>query len=119
MPRVGLDGLTINYEVQGEGEPLLLIHYTSADHASWAFQLPAYTEHFSCIALDLPGGGESDTPFRFHRGAASRHLKGRLLYSSGEWKNQSWPSGSRAPYSRTPYGWSTGSSMMSAPACAL
>src|SRR6476619_7148588 len=44
MPRVGLDGLTINYEVQGEGEPLLLIHYTSADHASWAFQLPAYTD---------------------------------------------------------------------------
>jgi pimeloyl-ACP methyl ester carboxylesterase len=35
---------------------------TSADHASWAFQLPAYTEHFSCIALDLPGAGESDKP---------------------------------------------------------
>jgi pimeloyl-ACP methyl ester carboxylesterase len=62
VPRVRLDGLTINYEVQGEGEPLLLIHYTSADHASWAFQLPAYTEHFSCIALDLPGAGESDKP---------------------------------------------------------
>src|SRR6476619_8651153 len=62
MPRVGLDGLMINYEVQGQGEPLLLIHYTSADHASWAFQLPAYTEHFSCIALDLPGTGESDKP---------------------------------------------------------
>ena len=62
MRRVRLDGLTINYEVQGEGEPLLLIHYTSADHASWAFQLPAYTEHFSCIALDLPGAGESDKP---------------------------------------------------------
>jgi pimeloyl-ACP methyl ester carboxylesterase len=62
MPRVAVDGLTINYEVQGEGEPLLLIHYTSADHASWAFQLPAYTEHFSCIALDLPGAGESDKP---------------------------------------------------------
>jgi pimeloyl-ACP methyl ester carboxylesterase len=62
MPRVGVDGLIINYEVQGEGEPLLLIHYTSADHASWAFQLPAYTEQFSCIALDLPGAGESDKP---------------------------------------------------------
>src|SRR5262245_25075096 len=62
MPQVEVDGLTINYEVQGEGEPLLLIHYTSADHASWAFQLPAYTEHFTCIALDLPGAGESDKP---------------------------------------------------------
>ena len=62
MPRVDVDGLTINYEVQGEGEPLLLIPYTSADHACYAFQLPAYTEHFSCISIDLPGSGESDSP---------------------------------------------------------
>jgi len=62
MPRVDVDGLTFNYEVQGEGEPLLLIPYLSADHACWAFQLPAYSEHFSCIAIDLPGSGESDKP---------------------------------------------------------
>src|ERR671934_133461 len=62
MPQVDVDGLTLNYEVQGEGEPLLLIPYLSADHACYAFQLPAYTEHFSCIALDLPGTGESDKP---------------------------------------------------------
>ena len=62
MPQVDVDGLTINYDVQGEGEPLLLIPYTSADHACYAFQLPAYTEHFSCVALDLPGTGESDKP---------------------------------------------------------
>ena len=62
MPQVEVDGLTINYEVQGDGDPLLLIPYTSADHACWAFQLPAYTEHFSCIAIDLPGTGESDKP---------------------------------------------------------
>ena len=62
MPQVDVDGLTINYDVQGEGEPLLLIPYLSADHACWAFQLPAYTEHFSCIAIDLPGTGESDKP---------------------------------------------------------
>jgi len=62
MPRVEVDGLTINYDVQGEGEPLLLIPYTSADHACYAFQLPAYTEYFSCVAVDLPGSGESDKP---------------------------------------------------------
>ena len=62
MPQVEVDGLTISYDVQGEGEPLLLIPYTSADHACYAFQLPSYTEHFSCIAVDLPGSGESDKP---------------------------------------------------------
>src|SRR5881227_1242123 len=62
MPRAEVDGLTINYDVQGDGDPLLLIPYLSADHACYAFQLPAYTEHFSCIAVDLPGSGESDKP---------------------------------------------------------
>jgi pimeloyl-ACP methyl ester carboxylesterase len=62
MPQVNVDGLTINYDLQGEGETLLLIPYTSADHACYAFQLPAYTAHFSCVAIDLPGSGESDTP---------------------------------------------------------
>jgi pimeloyl-ACP methyl ester carboxylesterase len=62
MQQVDVDGLTINYDVQGEGEPLLLIPYLSADHACYAFQLPAYTKHFSCIALDLPGSGDSDKP---------------------------------------------------------
>src|SRR4029450_6363512 len=62
MPRVEVDGVAINYDVQGDGEALLLIPYLSADHACYAFQLPAYTEHFSCIAIDLPGTGESDKP---------------------------------------------------------
>lgn len=62
MPQVDIAGLTINYDVQGTGEPLVLIPYTSADHACYAFQLPAYAEHFSCIAVDLPGSGESDKP---------------------------------------------------------
>jgi pimeloyl-ACP methyl ester carboxylesterase len=62
VPLTNVDGLSIHYDVQGEGEPLLLIPYLSADHACYAFQLPAYTEHFSCIAIDLPGTGESDKP---------------------------------------------------------
>jgi len=62
MPQVGVDRLTINYEEQGEGEPLLLIPYLAADNACYAFQLPAYTERFRCISVDLPGSGESDKP---------------------------------------------------------
>src|SRR3954469_17814104 len=62
MSQVEVDGLRINYDVQGNGEPLLLIPSPPADHACYAFQLPAYTEHFSCIAVDLPGSGESDAP---------------------------------------------------------
>jgi pimeloyl-ACP methyl ester carboxylesterase len=62
MPQVNVDGLKINYEVQGQGEPLLLIPYLAADNACYAFQLPDYTKHFSCISVDLPGSGDSDKP---------------------------------------------------------
>jgi pimeloyl-ACP methyl ester carboxylesterase len=62
MPQVDVDGLTINYEVQGDGEPLVLVPYLAADHACYAFQLPAYIEHFNCISVDLPGSGQSDKP---------------------------------------------------------
>jgi pimeloyl-ACP methyl ester carboxylesterase len=62
MSHVRVNGLTVNYDVQGDGDPLLLIPYLSADHACFAFQLQAYTEHFRCIAIDLPGSGESDKP---------------------------------------------------------
>jgi len=62
MPHADVDGLRINYEVQGDGEPLLLIPYLAADHACYAFQFPAYTEHFSCVSVDLIGSGESHKP---------------------------------------------------------
>jgi pimeloyl-ACP methyl ester carboxylesterase len=62
MPQVDVNGLTINYETQGEGEPLVLIPYLAADNACYAFQLPEYTKHFTCISIDLPGSGESDKP---------------------------------------------------------
>ena len=62
MPTIEAAGLTLNYDEQGAGDPLLLIPYTGADHACYAFQLPAYTEHFRCISVDLPGSGESSKP---------------------------------------------------------
>lgn len=62
MPQADVDGLTINYDVQGEGDPLLLIPYLAADHACYAFQFPVYTGRFTCISVDLIGSGESDKP---------------------------------------------------------
>ena len=60
--QIQVNGLAINYDAQGAGEPLVLIPYLSADHACYAFQIPSYAEHFSCITVDLPGTGESDKP---------------------------------------------------------
>jgi len=62
MPRIKAKNITMNYEQQGTGEPLILIPYLAADHACYAFQVPAYANHFTCISIDLRGTGESDKP---------------------------------------------------------
>src|SRR5947208_1681762 len=60
MPKVKANNLTLNYDQQGTGEPLILIPYLAAEHACYAFQVAEYAKHFTCISLDLRGTGESD-----------------------------------------------------------
>jgi pimeloyl-ACP methyl ester carboxylesterase len=60
MPKIKANGLTLNYDQQGSGEPLILIPYISADNACYAFQVAEYAKHFTCISLDLRGAGESE-----------------------------------------------------------
>jgi hypothetical protein len=62
MPKVKANGITMNYEQQGAGEPLVLIPYLAADNACYAFQVAEYAKHFTCISVDPRGGGESDNP---------------------------------------------------------
>ncbi len=62
MPKVKANNITINYDQQGSGEPLILIPYLAADHACYAFQVPEYAKHFTCFSIDLRGTGESDKP---------------------------------------------------------
>jgi pimeloyl-ACP methyl ester carboxylesterase len=62
MPKVKANNITMDYDQQGTGEPLILIPYLSADHACYAFQVAEYAKHFTCISLDIRGKGESDKP---------------------------------------------------------
>ena len=62
MPKAKANNLTLNYEQQGSGEPVILIPYLAADHACYAFQVAEYAKHFTCISIDLRGTGESDKP---------------------------------------------------------
>ena len=62
MPKVKVNGITMNYESQGSGEPLILIPYLAADNACYAFQVADYAKDFTCISLDPRGAGESDKP---------------------------------------------------------
>jgi 3-oxoadipate enol-lactonase len=62
MPKVKAGTLTMNYETEGTGEPLILLPFLAADHACYAFQVPEYAKHFTCISVDLRGSGETDKP---------------------------------------------------------
>src|SRR5947208_2824129 len=62
MPKVKDNNITMHYDQQGTGEPLILIPFLSADHACYAFHVAEYAKHFTCISVDLRGTGESDKP---------------------------------------------------------
>jgi pimeloyl-ACP methyl ester carboxylesterase len=57
MPAVQANNIEIYYEVQGEGEPLVLIPYLAADQACYAFQVADYARQFTCYTVDLRGAG--------------------------------------------------------------
>jgi pimeloyl-ACP methyl ester carboxylesterase len=62
MPKVLANNITMNYEQQGTGEPLILVPFLAADNACYAFQIADYAKHFRCISIDLRGVGETDKP---------------------------------------------------------
>jgi pimeloyl-ACP methyl ester carboxylesterase len=62
MPVVQANGIDMYYEVQGEGEPLVLIPYLAADQACYAFQVAEYAKYFTCYTVDLRGAGLSGKP---------------------------------------------------------
>ena len=62
MPIVQANGIDVYYEVQGEGQPLVMIPYLAADQACYAFQVAEYAKHFTCYTVDLRGAGLSGKP---------------------------------------------------------
>jgi 3-oxoadipate enol-lactonase len=62
MPKVQVNDITMNYDQQGSGEPLILIPYLAADSACYAFQVAEYGKHFTCISVAPRGAGETDKP---------------------------------------------------------
>jgi pimeloyl-ACP methyl ester carboxylesterase len=62
MPHVQANNIEVYYEVQGEGEPLVLIPYLAADQACYAFQVADYAKRFTCYTVDLRGAGRSGKP---------------------------------------------------------
>ncbi|MBE9461432.1 alpha/beta fold hydrolase [Dyadobacter subterraneus] len=57
-----VNGVKIHYVIGGKGEPLLLVHGFGQNWFMWNRLLPELSKHFTVIAPDLRGVGESDKP---------------------------------------------------------
>lgn len=57
-----VNGVKIHYVIGGTGEPLVLIHGFGQNWYMWNRLLPEFGKHFTVIAPDLPGLGESGKP---------------------------------------------------------
>lgn len=57
-----VNGINIHYVIGGEGEPLVLLHGFGQNWYMWNRLLPELSKHFTVIAPDLRGVGESDKP---------------------------------------------------------
>ncbi|MBI1885890.1 MAG: alpha/beta hydrolase [Chloroflexi bacterium] len=64
MSVVSVNGVDINYREAGEGFPILLIHGYTGNLRNWALAVPAITERYRSISVDLRGHGYSAKPTR-------------------------------------------------------
>ncbi|MBI5031113.1 MAG: alpha/beta hydrolase [Chloroflexi bacterium] len=60
--RVDTGEVTINAVVGGQGQPLLLLHGYPQTHVIWHKIAPRLAQHFTVVASDLRGYGDSDKP---------------------------------------------------------
>src|SRR5688572_17794926 len=62
LATIDVDGVTLHYDVQGSGEPLLLISGLAQSSVVWAPIVPLLRDRFTCITFDNRGTGRSSVP---------------------------------------------------------
>jgi pimeloyl-ACP methyl ester carboxylesterase len=62
MLHVDVNGLSVAYERIGNGPVVVLLHGFSQDSRVWRPQLASLADHFTLIAWDAPGAGQSSDP---------------------------------------------------------
>lgn len=56
------DGVSIHYEISGSGRPLVMLHGWDQSAKAFCNNIPALSQHYQVIAVDLRGHGESGKP---------------------------------------------------------
>lgn len=62
MSKAFVNGIHIDYQIHGEGDPLILLTGLGGDQNSWFFQINAFKKYFKVVVFDNRGIGNSDRP---------------------------------------------------------
>ena len=62
MPKLGVNGINLHYEIVGQGEALLFLHGLGSQGEDWATQIPFFARQYQVITADMRGHGQSDKP---------------------------------------------------------
>ena len=62
MPKISVNGFKLHYEIEGDGEPLVLIPGFASGREIWSGQTPTLSRNFRVITFDPRGISASDTP---------------------------------------------------------
>jgi pimeloyl-ACP methyl ester carboxylesterase len=62
VPKISVNGLGLCYEIEGDGEPVVLIPGFASGRALWSRQGEALSRNLRVITFDPRGIGESDKP---------------------------------------------------------
>lgn len=62
MPKVDLGEVRLNYEVHGDGEPLVLITGLGGEISFWKRYIPLLSRRYRVVVLDNRGAGETEYP---------------------------------------------------------
>ena len=62
MPFINIGDIDLNYEIHGEGFPLLFISGLAASTSTWEGQIGFFKDYYRCIVFDNRGAGLSGKP---------------------------------------------------------
>lgn len=60
--RIKANAISMNYEVKGDGQNLVLIHGAGDNLNMWYHQVPVFSETYRVITYDVRGSGKTESP---------------------------------------------------------
>jgi len=76
--QVSINGETIHYVKEGEGPPIVFLHFLGGFSYQWRDQIAALKDRFTCYAFDHRGFGFSSFNGRWDVPTAAKDLKAQL-----------------------------------------